>query len=397
MPVEPDDQFIRVPDAQAELIATNPLPHERRVQPFVTAAMIAGSVAATGLAWLAPEKLPAFLYSSGYDIWHDHKLLGLFGSIFLHGGALHLFFNCYWLWFLGGVLERVFGVRQYVLFVLACAWATGSAELAVSGNPGVGLSGILYGIFGYMLANRKRDDLFRFVLPKNTVVMLLVWLVACIPLTLTGAMKIANGAHFGGFIFGLAVGWFGWSSRVKFYASCLAAALVLSVPIVWAPWQSDWQQAQAIRQVGAKRYDEALATLDVLLQRNPSDAWALASRGRILLLQKNYKAAKETLLRVTPAVPDAQLANALAWMLATCPDDSVRDGVAAIKWASKACKLTNWTEAGIIDTYAAACAEIGDFESAVKWAEESIQRAKGDKKVFQEHLAAFQQRKPWRE
>jgi TPR repeat protein len=134
-----------------------------------------------------------------------------------------------------------------------------------------------------------------------------------------------------------------------------------------------------------------------LLQRNPSDAWALASRGRILLLQKNYKAAKETLLRVTPAVPDAQLANTLAWMLATCPDDSVRDGVAAIKWASKACKLTNWTEAGIIDTYAAACAEIGDFESAVKWAEESIQRAKGDKKVFQEHLAAFQQKKPWRE
>jgi hypothetical protein len=37
--------------------------------------------------------------------------------------------------------------------------------------------------------------------------------------------------------------------------------------------------------------------------------------------------------------------------------------------AKVACKLTNWKDATVIDTLAAACAELGDFDSAVRYGE----------------------------
>ncbi len=72
----------------------------------------------------------------------------------------------------------------------------------------------------------------------------------------------------------------------------------------------------------------------------------------------------------------------------------------AIEYAKRACELTNWENAGNIDTLAAAYAEAGDFDSAVKWETQyltSLSLSPSDASDGQARLALYQAHKPYHE
>ncbi len=92
--------------------------------------------------------------------------------------------------------------------------------------------------------------------------------------------------------------------------------------------------------------------------------------------------------------------NNYAWLLCTCPDDSIRDAKRAMEYALKSAENTNYAEAFILSTLAAAYAENGDFENARKWSQKSIELS-GDEKDdnadhYREEMASYQENKPWR-
>jgi len=91
--------------------------------------------------------------------------------------------------------------------------------------------------------------------------------------------------------------------------------------------------------------------------------------------------------------------NDLAWLLATCPEESLRDGRRAVELATRSCELTEWKGAGTLGTLAAAYAETGDFDKAVEWQEKAIKlyTSEGDKKEWSERLNLYKNRKPLRE
>jgi hypothetical protein len=72
----------------------------------------------------------------------------------------------------------------------------------------------------------------------------------------------------------------------------------------------------------------------------------------------------DELARIYPDLVEAHSRS--AWLRATCPDAHYRDGKLAVKSAGAACELTGWQNAGELEVLAAASAEAGDFESAVK-------------------------------
>ncbi len=92
--------------------------------------------------------------------------------------------------------------------------------------------------------------------------------------------------------------------------------------------------------------------------------------------------------------------NQLAWYLSTSPEAQLRNGVKAIEYATKACELTDWKEANIVDTLAAAYAEASDFDSAVKWQKKAIDLLTGNEPAgyragFEARLKLYQSGKPY--
>ncbi len=78
----------------------------------------------------------------------------------------------------------------------------------------------------------------------------------------------------------------------------------------------------------------------------------------------------DELARTYPQLVEAHSRS--AWLRATCPDAQYRDGKLAVESAQRACELTDWHRPAELEVLAAACAEAGDFGSAVKWQEKVL-------------------------
>ncbi len=89
----------------------------------------------------------------------------------------------------------------------------------------------------------------------------------------------------------------------------------------------------------------------------------------------------------------------LAWIFATSPDESLQDGFEAIRLAKTYLKV-HYDEVYVLDTLAAAYAEVGRFEEAVETQKKVLSMTKEDDPQlaeFQSHLNSYQKNKPWRE
>lgn len=90
--------------------------------------------------------------------------------------------------------------------------------------------------------------------------------------------------------------------------------------------------------------------------------------------------------------------NSLAWFLATTEKKEMRDGKRAVELALKACELTEWKNARILDTLAAAYARTGEFDQAMKWQEKAVEGMKSygqyAKREAQARLRLYRNKKP---
>jgi tetratricopeptide (TPR) repeat protein len=92
----------------------------------------------------------------------------------------------------------------------------------------------------------------------------------------------------------------------------------------------------------------------------------------------------------------------LAWMLATSPASSVRDGEMAVVLAEQICKEQGWSNPYAMDTLAAAWAERGDFERAIGFANSALMLASeaGDAKLASDlaaRIELYRNTKPYRD
>jgi tetratricopeptide (TPR) repeat protein len=152
-----------------------------------------------------------------------------------------------------------------------------------------------------------------------------------------------------------------------------------------------------------KQYDKAIADYDEAIRLNPEHVGAFDNRGDAWKAKGNYDKALSDYNQAIKIDPkNSSGYSSLAWLCATCPDEKIRNGAMAVESATKACDLDNWQDADDADTLAAAYAERGDFESAVKWQTKALELkldVLSDKKPeeLRARLELYKSGKPYRE
>jgi len=122
---------------------------------------------------------------------------------------------------------------------------------------------------------------------------------------------------------------------------------------------------------------EAIGHYEQVLRQQPEHVEAHYNLGVALLrVGKLAEAVRHygEVVRLKPE--DAEACNQLAWLLATCGEASVRDGMRAVELAERVNQFAGGRDVGFLDTLAAAYAEAGRFEDAVRTAQTALELAK---------------------
>jgi tetratricopeptide (TPR) repeat protein len=148
-----------------------------------------------------------------------------------------------------------------------------------------------------------------------------------------------------------------------------------------------------------EKHEQAIADFGAVIALDPASAAAYNNRGFNLQRLGDGKAALADYHRATELAPEYALAyQNMAWLLATTPDDSVRNGSEAIKAALVACELNKYKNPADMKALAAAYAETAQFELAIGWQEKAIQvSATAEKPLEEKVLEQYRDKLPYRE
>jgi tetratricopeptide (TPR) repeat protein len=193
-------------------------------------------------------------------------------------------------------------------------------------------------------------------------------------------------------------------------------------------------ELRAVLAANSRDFNQAIADFEELLKLAPKNAELLAQIGILYQASKKptaaiekFTAALEQKSDLFPALraradaylgigkqseaiadyekaikiqgKDSSVLNNLAWVLSTSPEEKLRDGKRAIELATLACEVTEYKAPHILSTLAAAYAESGQWEEAIKWSKKAVEL--GDDEMIQDQLkkelASYEAKKPWRE
>jgi tetratricopeptide (TPR) repeat protein len=188
----------------------------------------------------------------------------------------------------------------------------------------------------------------------------------------------------------------------------------LNIMPAYAPFQAEMGEIL----LAEGKFDDAIGKFHLVQKLDPQMIGIHLPWGRALLAQNHTEAAVaefRTVLNAEPKNPEAhkclgdafalsgktsgaieefraslllqpnqpELLNNLAWILATAPGPELRNGAVAVKLAARACELTRGAQPAYLGTLAAAYAETGRFDDAVKMAQKAHDTASAEAEAAQ--------------
>ena len=175
---------------------------------------------------LQPAEIESLLTNFGIipeEISRGQDVFTLMTSMFLHGGIMHLLGNMLFLWIFADNIEAVVGSTLFALFYIVGGLFASAAHIMTDVSsmiPTVGASGAISAVMGaYLIMFPKSRIKVLFIIKTfyiSALVFLGLWFVQQLfsgvgtfaPATAEEAGGVAWWAHIGGFVYGVAAGWF---------------------------------------------------------------------------------------------------------------------------------------------------------------------------------------------
>jgi len=188
-------------------------------------------------SFLGETTVLGYLALSPENIINGNNLWSIFTSIFMHANLAHLFVNMFSLFFIGNFVEQLIGKKRFILFYLLSGifasiffallsgfFGFGYWGSNIFGDPkimGVGASGAIFGLLGFLSVITPRNRVYLIAGPLIAIVLESI-LSTFIPIQLSALVSILISIYF---IFSLLV-MFSFNPKLK----------RLAVPITISFW-----------------------------------------------------------------------------------------------------------------------------------------------------------------
>ncbi|GAB2573381.1 rhomboid family intramembrane serine protease [Gracilibacillus alcaliphilus] len=247
----------------------------RRAKPYITYFLLVINVVLFLLVEsqggsMNPEVLIEF--GAKYNIAVlDGEWWRIITSMFLHIGILHLLLNMMALFFIGTLVERMYGNLRFFLIYFLSGIAGGLCSFAFNPSVGAGASGAIFGLFGALLYfGLKKPNLFFKTIGANVIFIVILNIIFGFTIP-----QIDNGAHLGGLVGGFIVAAMVMLPEMKARLQQLLALVVYLMYVAGVIWygvsNDEVQNHETLRGQHAQqllaeeRYPEMVETIDQAL------------------------------------------------------------------------------------------------------------------------------------
>lgn len=252
------------------------------------------------------EQFIAFGAPYASEIYNGH-FWGVITNCFLHVNLIHFAANIFLLLFFARRVERSYGSRFFLLFLLSAALVTSSIQLAMSGDAGIGLTGVNLAFLYFMLGDRESFWKWKFFQPMAMTLGGLTLLFALINLKMQWIL-LGFSAIISAIVFGYVCGVLHQkkTGQLTFIGS---TCLLLLLSLVYNPFSSEWNTVkgyesfvQGDKTQARNYYKKALQLSEKnVVARKNLDLFTIDSLSTIAIKQhegKQYDAARATYLKI---------------------------------------------------------------------------------------------------
>jgi membrane associated rhomboid family serine protease len=238
---------------------------------------------------------------------YDGQFWGVIANSFLQNNFTLFICNILFFVFIGRIVEKKNGTWFLLFFGLGSSIITSCAELAFSGDPGVGLTGVNFGLLGYILLSKK-------IVWKNPWLRASPWffvgvvLFLCAEQIIQNDYKIAVFSILSGLVFGIVVAltqgikWIFYFTQALFFS-------VSFVSLLFNPYSSEWHTFKGYRHIKEGKIKEAKIHYKKTLKISPDNVAAqynlkliriesLINKAYELHLNKDYTSARNVYIQI---------------------------------------------------------------------------------------------------